>query len=197
MHKLDLQLLNLSMANPVSLKISKTWFEQKWERSCFFGSPDIPTMYLRFVEDDEFFLAQFNLVELSKVYNSVLLPSKGMLYFFIRLSDFKPIVRYYGKNGYDEDKTARVDFNDNLNTNFNLTKEYKVKFIRTHKRLSSFMLDEETKYPEMLPNEIILLQYDQKNCSKILEVDGLIVFVIDKDELLQRNYEAVRMIIVR
>lgn len=185
------------MANPVSLKISKTWFEQKWERSCFFGSPDIPTMYLRFVEDDEFFLAQFNLVELSKVYNSVLLPSKGMLYFFIRLSDFKPIVRYYGKNGYDEDKTARVDFNDNLNTNFNLTKEYKVKFIRTHKRLSSFMLDEETKYPEMLPNEIILLQYDQKNCSKILEVDGLIVFVIDKDELLQRNYEAVRMIIVR
>ena len=185
------------MSNPVSLKIKKTWFEQKWERSCFFGSPDIPTMYLRFVEDDEFFFAQINLMELSKVYNSVLLPSKGMLYFFIRLSDFKPIIRYYPKNGYDEDKMARVDFNDNLNTGFNITKEYKIKFIHTHKRLTSLMLDEETKYPEMLPNEVILLQYDQKCCSKILEVDGLIIFVIDRDELLHRNYEAVRMLIIR
>lgn len=185
------------MSNPISLKVKKSIFEKKWGKSCFFGSPDIPLMYLKFVDDDEIFFAQINLLDLSKVYNSVYLPSNGMLYFFIRLNDFKPIIRYYSKNNYDEDKMGRVDFNNNIQIGFNIVKEYKIKFIHTYKRLSTVMLDEDTKYNEMLPNEIILLQYDQNTCSKILEVDGLIVFVIDKDELLNRNYEAVRMIIVR
>lgn len=185
------------MSNPISLKLKKTHREQKWERSCFFGAPDIPIMYLQFVEDDEFFLAQINLEEVSKVYNSFLLPSKGMLYFFIRLSDFKPIIRYYSKNGYDNDKKARVDFNNNIQTSFDLVTEYKIKFIHNHKRLSCLFLDEDTKYDEMFPDDVILLKYDQKVASKILEVDGVLLFVIDKNELLERNYEAVRLIILR
>ena len=185
------------MSNPISFKLKKVFFEQKWERSCFFGCPDIPKMYLRIVEDDEAFLAQFNLLELTKIHNSVLLPNKGMLYFFIRLSDFKPIIRYYTKNGYDEEKKARVDFNNNINYPINFVKEYKIKFYYSHKRLPCLLLDEETKYDEMLPNEIILLKYDQRENPKILQADGVLLFVIDKDELLQRNYEAVRLIIIR
>lgn len=185
------------MSNPISLKLKKVRRESKWERSCFFGAPDIPTMYLKFVEDDEFFLAQINLEDVTKVYNSFLLPSQGMLYFFIRLSDFKPIIRYFSKNGYDEDKKARVDFNNNIHIGFDLLTEYRIKFIHNHKRLPCLFLDEETKYDEMFPDEIILLKYDQKVASKILEVDGILLFVIDKKELLERNYEAVRLIILR
>ena len=123
------------MSNPISLKLRRVFFEQKWERSCFFGNPDIPIIYLRIIEDDEFFFAQINLEEVTKVYNS-------------------------------------------------------------YKKLPCLFLDEETKYEEMFDDEIILLKYDQRNNTKISLTDGIILFVIRKEDLIQRNYEAVRMIIV-
>lgn len=184
------------MSNPISLKLRRVFFEQKWERSCFFGNPDIPIIYLRIIEDDEFFFAQINLEEVTKVYNSYLLPNKGMLFFFIRMSDYKPIVRYYSKNGYDEDKKARVNFNNVINSKYDLLTEYRIKFIHSHKKLPCLFLDEETKYEEMFDDEIILLKYDQRNNAKISLTDGIILFVIRKEDLIQRNYEAVRMIIV-
>ena len=52
------------MSNPFSLKIKKVKREQKWERSCFFGACDIPTMFLHICEPDEFFFAQFNLLDI-------------------------------------------------------------------------------------------------------------------------------------
>ena len=48
----------------------------------------------------------------------------------------------------------------------------------------------------MFDDEIILLKYDQRNNAKISLTDGIILFVIRKEDLIQRNYEAVRMIIV-
>lgn len=185
------------MSKPINFKLKKVRFEQKWERSCFFGSPDIPTMYLRIVEDEEMFFAQFNLEEVTRVYNNVLLPNKGMLYFFIRLTDYKPIIRYYSKNGYNEEKKARVDFNNNIETPLDFTTEYRVKFIHSHKIFPCVLLDEETKYDEMLPDEIILLKYDQRENPKILMTDGILLFVIPREELIQRNYEAVRLLIIR
>ena len=93
-------------------------------------------------------------------------------------------------------KKARVNFNNVINSKYDLLTEYRIKFIHSHKKLSCLFLDEETKYEEMFDDEIILLKYDQRNSAKISLTDGIILFVIRKEDLIQRNYEAVRMIIV-
>ncbi len=184
------------MSNPFSLKIKKVKREQKWERSCFFGACDIPTMFLHICEPDEFFFAQFNLEEMTKVYNSYLLPNEGMLYFFITKNDFKPIIRYYHKNGYDEEIKARVDFNNCIQVNFDILTEYKIKFIHSYKRLPMQFLDEDSKYGEMKPDEIILLRYDSSKCVDMFGTKGILLFVINKNDLLKRDYSSIRIITI-
>lgn len=185
------------MAKVIKLHLKKCFFERKWARSCFFGSPDLPLEYLDIVKDDELFLAQINLEELRKVYNSSLLPNHGILYFFIGLNDYRGIVRHNIHSVYNERYFGRIDFNNEINGIDNYIKEYKIKFEYNKSDDKSFLLDEDFKSPSMLPNDIILLQYNQKYGPKILETEGLIQFVIDRDELIKGNYESVRLLIVR
>lgn len=185
------------MGKVIRLRLKKCWRERKWARSCFFGSPDLPLKYLDIVHDDELFLAQINLEELHKIYDFTVLPNYGMLYFFIGLNDYRGIVRYDERNNYNERINGRIDFNDEIHGLDKYTKEFKIKFNYCESDNDCYMLGKDNKSPFLSENDIILLQYNQKFGPKILETDGIIQFVIDKDELIKGNYDAARLLIVR
>lgn len=185
------------MSKVIRLKLKRVKREQKWARSCVFGCPDFPLAMVKEVSDDEIFFCQLNLEEVTRVYNSPLLPNRGMLYFFIGQSDYRAIVRFSEESRYDERSFARVDFNDSIETPFDFLGEYRIRMAKSSEAKGCLLLDEERKSGEMLPDEIVLLQYDQRLGPRILETDGIICFVIDREALLNRDYNAVRLLIVR
>lgn len=185
------------MGKVVKLKVKKVRREQKWARSCFFGAPDLPLHLLDEVDDDEIFVAQINLKEFIRNYNSPLLPHKGMLYFFIKLDGYKPIIRYQENIEYDEKLMSRVDFNDLIEFDIDITKEYKISFIKQMKKKGTYMMEEDKNNPSLHLDEIVLLHYNQEELPQIMNTDGALQFIISKNDLLNRNYDKVRLGILR
>ena len=74
--------------------------------------------------------------------------------------------------------------------------EYKIKFIHSYKRLPMQFLDEDSKYGEMKPDEIILLRYDSSKCVDMFGTKGILLFVINKNDLLKRDYSSIRIITI-
>ena len=182
--------------NNIYLKIKKAKRKYPWGRSCFFGEPDLTNDILDKVYEDEIFIAQINLEQFRYFYNTPLLPKTGILSFFIRLNDMSPIVRYHEDIEYNNERDSRVDFNGDVDLQYNLNVEYIIKFTRLKHKTKSRFLWENPKYNELGENEIVLLQYFSKDCLYLNDTFSRLLFVIDKESLLQRDYSQVRLLIL-
>ncbi len=163
--------------------------EQRWARSCILGCPDLPRNYLTKVADEEIFIAQFNLEDISRKINNIYLPHRGMLYFFYDIERQTPIVRYQENIIYNEKDFSRVDFNDIPDVSYQLNKEYNISFIE--KESPCFLLKEDEN---LKPGEIILLRLaslSKKNNGEIFD------FIAFKDDLLNCDYSKIRLEIKR
>ena len=108
-------------------------------RSCFFGDPDFYKMDNSY-QDDDFFVCQINLSDIREKINSVYLPPKGLLYFFISLKDMKGKVIY--RDFDNADNLERIAFNEGFSFH---QKEYKINFT-SHHHHKDFMMLYENEY---------------------------------------------------
>lgn len=168
-------------------KIKKTNSEQRWGRSCFFGCPDLPRKYLSKVSDEEIFIAQINLLELREYNNSYLLPKQGILYFFYDIEKNIPIIRYNDQNKYNEKEFARVDFNEIIDFPYDITQEYLI-FPQNDISKNGMLIEDE----KLRPGEIVLLRVSVQNLH--YENDDVSYdFIVNKEDLLNRDYSKVRI----
>lgn len=173
----------------IHLKIKPVRFEQKWGRSCFFGSPDLPRRYLSKVGDEEVFIAQINLEHLANKLNSIFLPHRGMLYFFYDLEKHLPIVRYSESIKYNERDFSRVDFNDIIESNYDFLQEYIISFGEKESETSLLIEEDEN----LKPGEIILLRLCEGDFLKN-HSHQYFDFIVNKDDILNLDYSKVRFI---
>ena len=184
--------------NRVRLDLKKAWIFKPWGRSCFFGEPDLLKEYLNDVHDDELFLAQINLDEYKKINNTPLLPKEGILSFFIRLNDMSGVVRYNPSSRYDNKNMVRMDFNSALNLTQDVKTEYRINFIKHDKtKFKSGFFVKNTRHEIIDEGEIILLEYYSKDLNFMNDQNVYICFTIKEEELLNREYNKVKLQLIR
>ena len=158
-------------------------------RSCFFGDPDFYKMDNSY-QDDDFFVCQINLSDIREKINSVYLPPKGLLYFFISLKDMKGKVIY--RDFDNADNLERIAFNEGFSFH---QKEYKINFTSHHHHKDFMMLYENERLSGIKVDEVVLLKLNFKhflnNNKKFF-----LYYVITKDDLMKRVYDNVRTLIV-
>ena len=184
--------------NRIRLDLKKAWIFKPWGRSCFFGEPDLLKVYLDNVRDDELFLAQINLEEYKKYNNTPLLPKEGILSFFIRLDDMTGVVRYNPTSKFDNKTMLRMDFNSSINDQYDVKTEYRINFIKHDKtNFKSGFFISSNRHELLDEDDIILLEYYSNDLNFMKDQNVFICFVIKKDELLNKQYDKTRLLLIR
>lgn len=184
--------------NRIRLNIKKVLFFKPWGRCSLFGEPDLTKKQLSEVGDNELFLAQINLETFRKFKNTPLLPRTGILSFFINLSDMTGIVRYNESVHYHKSSCVRVDFNSDIDINYDVNTEYRIHFMKNKKsKFQSGFLLETPRHEQLNQEDIILFEYYSKDCSYLSDTPCFLCYVTTKEDLLNRNYNNIRLVIIR
>ena len=184
--------------NRVRLNIKKVLFFKPWGRCALFGEPDLTKKQLSEVGEDELFLAQINLETYRWYKNTPLLPRTGILSFFVKLDDMSGIVRYNESVHYHKSSCVRVDFNSEIDTQYDVTTEYRIQFVKNKKtKFQSGFFLESPRHEQLNEDDIILFEYYSKDCSYLSDTPCFLCFVMNKEDLLNRNYANAKLVIIR
>lgn len=155
--------------------------DENIEQSKFFGSPIFPEKFLEEngVENDFFFL-QINLKDLN--YFNGLLPSEGMLYFFLDIKDnpLKPKVFYK--------KDELVEIYEDINEDFNMA-NYKAMFLIKSDESSNVILED--KDDNIITLLKINLEEVPQDFPKFNQTKGNVKFLIEKEKLEKLDFSQV------
>ncbi len=154
----------------------------------FLGCPDVPTSWNdnSIFYNDEIFIGQINLKDITSEY----LPKEGMLYFFIQSMSypFRGIVRY----SKDTNNCERIDFNDEIESNYNLFLDTCAVLDNIDTGISLFPNKVSFKNYNLKSNEVVLLKLDFNNYKEInlfKDQDETVCFIIKKDDLAKHQFD--------
>lgn len=176
----------------MSVKITVKDEDCDIETSKFFGEILLPEKWL---EDDvfspeELYFCQINLREVYDAVGKTTLPEEGMLYFFIDYASKKPkaVVRYY-----DGEPDAYTMFNEDWEGDYDVYTEWPMSFSLSDEGTAMLIKDE--KLPD---DEIVLLRYvpDSSEVDYLTGSDKTLNFVIKKEELKNRDFSGVKLLIM-
>lgn len=156
------------------------------EASKFFGQAFIPEAWLKGGEfsPTEIFFCQINLEELQGLAPEGLLPKSGYLYFFFDF-DFKPakgIVRFA------ESPDASTFFNEEAEVDYDVETEYPIAFEAANKAENGMFCKEK----KLIGEEVCLLKFTPDSFPEmdfLSGVKGSVCFIINKSDLLKKNFE--------
>lgn len=178
----------------IQLILKKATCQHEFGDSHFFGCCDIPVAWEKGAEFGAgvAFLAQLRLSEVK----SPLLPSKGMLYIFIDTArDNEPIVRFSPIEEDEPKELEDVEFNDEIEDDYNWKDEYLVSFKEKneigHPRDGMKLFGEPADLAEgdlygKEKGAILLFQYDPYAAGKdtfLIEMDGYYYVLIKPEDL--------------
>jgi uncharacterized protein YwqG len=184
--------------NRVRFIIKKVLFFRPWGKCSLFGEPDLTKDQLSEVGENELFLAQINLDTFRKYKHSPLLPRSGIISFFVKLDDMTGIVRFNESSHYNKSNCIRVDFNSDIDTPYDVTTGYRIHFVKNRKtKFQSGFLLETPRHEQLNEDEIILFEYYSKDCSYLSDTPCFLCYTITREDLLNRNYKNVKLVIIR
>ena len=184
--------------NRIRLDIKKVRFFKPWGRCSLFGEPDLTKAQYALIGDDEIFLAQINLETYRRLKNSPLLPKKGILSFFINTTNMTGIVRYHEYSTFNKNCCLRVDFNSSIDCGYDITSEYRIRFVKNKKtKFESGFLLEDKRHEHLNDDDIILFEYYSKDANYMSDDPCFFCYVIKREHLLNRDYKEAKLVIIR
>ena len=174
----------------IAIKIDN---DGKLNGSKFFGEAFLPESW---IAGDEFgcfevFICQIDLEEVAPFDKNGLLPDKGYLYFFMDF-DSKPVK---GIVRYAESPDASTFFNEDADVDYDVETEYVVDFYGADDAPVGLLC----RHKKLYDNEVCLLKFTPDSLADmdfLSGTDGVIMFVIDKDDLKNRRFENATLISV-
>lgn len=163
--------------------------DSELDGSKFFGEILLPEKW--FEDDvfspDEMFICQINLSELSASDICSVLPSSGMLFFFIdtKKPPYKSVIRYF-----DGELDAYTSFNDDFETDINVIDEIGIKFEKSNACDVALLADEKTE-----GFDTCLMKIRQDKDDLLLPVEGDLYFFVNKSDIIKKDFSKSKLII--
>ncbi|MGN0819758.1 MAG: hypothetical protein ACI4M6_05115 [Christensenellaceae bacterium] len=163
--------------------------EKELDESKFFGEILLPEKWFEndVFSPDEMFVCQINLSEISYAGFASVLPSSGMLFFFIDTKKFpyKSVIRYF-----DGELDAYTCFNDDIDSHINVIDEIGVSFEKASSGDIGMLTDDKAE-----GFDTCLLRIRQDREDLLLPINGDLYFFVNKQDVLQKDFSKSELII--
>ncbi len=188
----------------ISVTLSKAQRENAMA-SKFFGNPVFPGEWFGtdYFDDEKAFMCQINLKDIAPFDTDNLLPHEGYLYFFIDPRDYTRSfkVRYY--EGEPDEVYESYNFDRQGNVDDDIMTEYRMTFKKEEEERTDgaklLGLPHIMEHKVLLDGEKLLFQFDPlaSDMEFLDDVGGLLYFIIDDVDLKNRNFDNVKLVLMR